>query len=563
MMPFVEKANGRFEFRGAYGDRLVPKAQRWRWDPDARCWWTDRLERAVPLLEYAKGAAEDEIAAFVADREHAEERAEASRATSADIDVPCPDGLAYLPFQLAGIRYALTTRTGNALIADEMGLGKTIQALGVVNVDETIRTVLVICPHTVKLHWRRECKKWLVRPSIVLVWGAGMRIVPVDGPEGTVVVHIANWDILSRRVDSFDALNADLVILDESQRMKNPNASRTRAALAIAEDAARVLCLTGTPVLNRPEELWTTVHLLDAAHWPQREDFEREYCRVFVDRWGHYKADGTSHLDGLSDKLRGTIMVRRRKEDVLAELPQKRRQVVELDPSNYQLTIAREARALGDARRNMADARERLHAIDAARNREQYADAMRELSGVRMSEIAEISRARHETALAKVQDVIRFVGDCLEAEPKVVVFAHHRDVHAQISAGLRTHGVVGILGGDKIEDREAAVGAFQHDPAVRVFVGSTTAAGIGITLTAARCVVFAELDWTPANMTQAEDRTHRIGQTGSVSVYHLVVDGSIDAMLASALVEKQAVIDAAVGDVPPDESPTVTLGLEG
>ena len=140
-------------------------------------------------------------------------------------------------------------------------------------------------------------------------------------------------------------------------------------------------------------------------------------------------------------------------------------------------------------------------------------------------------------------DVAAFARAC--GIEKVVVFAHHHDV----VDGLMEHfgdAAVRLTGRDSQEQKQAAVDRFQTDPDCKVFVGSIQAAGVGLTLTAASNVVFAELDWVPANVTQAEDRCHRIGQNENVLVQHLVVDGSIDARMAQVLVEKQELADKAL-----------------
>jgi hypothetical protein len=156
------------------------------------------------------------------------------------------------------------------------------------------------------------------------------------------------------------------------------------------------------------------------------------------------------------------------------------------------------------------------------------------------------------TALAKVPAVVSHLESLLEAGEKVVCFAHHRDVIAQIMEAIPQS--VCLTGGMEIEERQAAVDRFQTDDDCRLFVGSITAAGVGITLTASSSVVFAELDWVPGNISQAEDRCHRIGQTESVLVQHIVLEDSLDAKLAQTIVSKQRVIDQAL-DVEPPKPP--------
>lgn len=135
-----------------------------------------------------------------------------------------------------------------------------------------------------------------------------------------------------------------------------------------------------------------------------------------------------------------------------------------------------------------------------------------------------------------------------EQSSKVVIFVHHHDVVAALAQEFGDSCVT-LTGEDSIEKRQIAVDRFQTDPTCRVFIGSLKAAGVGITLTAAHHVVFGELDWVPGNMSQAEDRCHRIGQKDNVLVQHLVLEGSLDSRMARVLIEKQAVIDAALDEI--------------
>jgi SNF2 family DNA or RNA helicase len=177
---------------------------------------------------------------------------------------------------------------------------------------------------------------------------------------------------------------------------------------------------------------------------------------------------------------------------------------------------------------------------------ETLADAVTETSSEDV-DFERMSGVRHDTALAKVADVVAHVADI---DHQVVVMAHHKDVVDGIKEGLEAAGktVVTLTGDCTQSHRQNSVDTFQAGNA-DVFIGTIGAAGVGITLTSASHVVFAELDWVPGNVSQAEDRCHRIGQDSSVLVQHLVVDGSIDARLAEVLVSKQKVLDKALDNV--------------
>ena len=237
-------------------------------------------------------------------------------------------------------------------------------------------------------------------------------------------------------------------------------------------------------------------------------------------------------------------MIRRLKKDVLKELPAKQRQVIEL-PANGCASLIREEAELeaknATAIRALSDAVAIAKLLD---DEEAYADAIASLRKAQGVQFEEMARVRHEIALAKVPAVVEHV---LNASEQVVVFAWHQDVVAKIKEGLvaAQKRVVTLVGGQTAESKDRAVTDFQNGDA-DVFIGNIKAAGVGITLTASSTVVFAELDWVPANVSQAEDRCHRIGQTDSVLVQHIVLEGSLDQRLARAIVDKQRIADAAL-----------------
>ena len=458
----------------------------------------------------------------------------ASRAVDVapNLNIPCPDGLSYLGYQRAGIMYALAHK--GTLLADSMGLGKSIQALGVINASPDVRRVLIVCPASLKLNWRNECRKWLTRANVVRVWPL------LRDAQGTpdVLVDVINYDILKKLPK--DA-SWDLLVLDEAHYVKNPKSQRTKLVQALKKRCARVLALTGTPILNRPVELWPILQIVAPETWDPAGfargkqlgagegagffKFARRYCaahEVWIGRSKHWDFTGASNLEELQEKLRATCMVRRLKADVLKELPAKRRQTIELEIDADEELDA-ERTSWGDSDFEPVKARARV-------------------------QFTEISSARAALALKKVPAVVEHMCDALESSPKIVLFAHHRAVIEALRDQLAMYSPVVITGETPIEERQANVERFQTDPTCRVIIGSIGAMGVGLTLTAASHVVFAELDWTPANVTQAEDRCHRIGQLESVLVQHLVVKGSLDARMVELLIQKQEIADLALDE---------------
>lgn len=513
-------------------------------------WWTHKPESAAKLLDYCTEEAKQALQPTV-------KAIEGSKANDSSLNIPCPEGLAYMPFQKAGIEYA-AGRLGT-LIADEMGLGKTIQAIGLINFQE-FKKVLIVVPASLRLNWLRELNTWLVKRDsfvVTVVDSATTDITRAD-------IVIINYDRI--KGDRFTELmnrEWDLLVVDEAHSVKNNKAKRTQAVLGsydrrkgiktpgLVDKAKCKVFLTGTPILNRPIEVQSIAGALAPKLFGNFFAFGKRYAAGEKTRFG-WDFSGASHLEELQDKLRSSIMVRRLKKDVLTELPPKTRTIVLLNQNGMAEIIQREQSLFGETSYTY-DLFEEVKAdaeIALANNdQEAYNTAVARLDSAIKIAFEDMASIRHELAVAKVPAVIEHLDDLLESVDKLVVFAHHKDVVTALQVHYGDASVV-LDGSTPNEERQAVVDKFQNDPSCKVFIGSIHAAGVGITLTAASHVVFAELDWVPANMLQAEDRCHRIGQRDNVTVQHLVVDGSLDAKLADTLVWKQKIIERALDTAP-------------
>ncbi len=553
MQLFFETARLRWEGVTKFGDPAVPalKAAGFRWDPKHVRWQTADVLAAMKLRDYADDGTRLRLDAEAAAALEAKAAADAaatravaaSRATDADIFLPCGPGRTFLPYQRAGIAFALARP--NMLIGDDMGLGKTAQAIGFVNADESLRKVLVICPASLARNWVREFGFFGSRPLSTGI--ATMKEVP-----GTDIV-IATYDVFSRSTAAAEAIRAatwDVLVLDEAHFLKNGESKRTRAILGAngIQVSKRRIYLTGTPVTNRPIELWPLVHSLAPAEFDDKFSFARRYCNAHRNDYG-WDFSGASNLEELQDRLRATVMVRRLKKDVLTELPPKRRQMIELPADTPELRAALRTEAESEAGQDARLARLRAAVADSEKDGQDYQAAVQALRAGAHVRFTELARVRHLTAMAKAPVVAGHVREVVEAGAKVLVFAHHKDVVDILRRALADPGVVEITGGTAPAKRQGIVDRFQQDPEIRVFVGNIMAAGVGLTLTASAHVVFAELDWAPGNLSQAEDRAHRLGQRNAVLVQHLVLEGSIDAKMAKTVMAKQEVIDAALDNV--------------
>lgn len=537
----LKRDGERYVLECSFDERFEPKSARFRWDPATKAWWTDDKKRASQFANVADEELRGELDGLARERAA---NLEASMATEAAVEVPSPEGLSYLPFQKAGIAYAMARQS--TLIGDEMGLGKTIQAIGVANADESVKRVLVICPASLKLNWLRELGIWLVRDLSIGIADSK------TWPRTDIV--IVNYDVLHKHAERLRTVIWDLLVVDECHYIKNPKARRSAQVYGSKKrgkvivkpiEARRRLFLTGTPIVNRPAELYPVLSAIDGKEWGSWWSFGKRYCDAHHNGFG-WDFSGASNLDELHERLRAVCMVRRLKRDVLPDLPAKRRQIIELSTNGSTQIVERERQAWARYQERVATLEAKVAGLDE-NDKAAYENAVAELRATYQVAFTEMSLIRHETAVAKIPYVIEHLHNAIDEDPehKVILFAHHKDVLLAIAKEFGSKAVL-VYGEVKIEDRQVAVDRFQKDPGVQVFVGGIQAAGVGLTLTAASHVVFAELDWVPGNVSQAEDRCHRIGQRESVLVQHLVFDGSMDATIAKTIVRKQRVIDKAL-----------------
>lgn len=510
----IDKQGTRFVCICTFAEKEIPKAAGFRWDPGTRYWWTPDADKAAKLAnpELAKQLMEEHAAKQSLRKELVDD----SRQADAAIDLPCPEDLAYLPYQRAGIASAL--RRQNVLFGDEMGLGKTIQAIGMINTDSTLNKILIVCPATLKRNWYRELRKWLTRDLLI-----GFGEAKYFHPEAAAVT-IINYDVLHKHVARLRTISWDLIICDEAHLLKNPKAKRTRAICGVDDYTARkegcevveplkarLKCfLTGTPIPNRPIEGFPLFHYLAPEEFRSFFGFAKRYCSAGDNGFG-FDPSGASNLPELQEKLRATIMIRRLKADVLTELPAKRRSIIEIPANGASGAVEAEKEAFAAHEDRLAALRVAVELAKASDRIEDYQNAVGALKAAAQVAFTEISRLRHETAVAKIPYVVEHIRDVVEAGSKVVVFAHHHDVIRAIASAFKEQAVT-LYGETAMDARQAAVDRFQTDPECLVFVGGILAAGVGITLTAASHVVFAELDWVPGNVTQAEDRCMLAGQ---------------------------------------------------
>ena len=437
----------------------------------------------------------------------------------------------FLPFQKAGVQYAL--RQHRCIIGDEQGLGKTIQGVAVAThaVHEGHK-VVVIVPPSLRLNWEREFSRWSPDVTTAVITG---RFNPGTSQLPNADVYIVG----DATIEGWHKLlvgNVGALIIDEAHRAKNPKAKRSLAVRAISQSIGTngyVVCLSGTIVINRPIELINPLHIIGRLQpvFGNESAFKFRYCNPVHNGWG-YTYNGSSNEKELHDLLVGTCYVRRRKQDVLTELPAKRRARidVEITPSH-----------LREYRRVEEDF---LSWVNENGGREAV------LRASRAEVITQLNALRQIIGVGKIPAVVDQCLSLLEAGEQVVVFAHHKKVISALREALEAeYPTVVVAGGTSNEAKQKAVDDFQSGD-VKVFIGQFESAGVGLTLTKASNVVIAELPWSPSVLAQAEDRCHRIGQRDSVTAWSVLCADAgnhkptVDERLWTVLNAKQEVVSS-------------------
>lgn len=451
------------------------------------------------------------------------------------------------PYQREGIAYGLDKK--RLIIGDEPGLGKTLQSIGVIDTAAAY-PCLVICPSSLKINWQREFQKFTDKAALVLAdhvrstWPYLLRM-------GVYQVAICNyeslrkffvWDVKARPGHSFRLQDVVFhpcirefrsVIIDESHRVKDPAAQQTIFTKGIASGKEYVLLLTGTPVVNRPDDLLSQLSIMDRLQdFGGATRFRADFCVDPKDK----KAKPRVSLSVLSERLYSRCLIRREKAKVLPQLPDKTRVDLYVDINNQNEYAMAEN--------------------DLAEYLRQYTEATdREIRRkMRMEALVRFMTLRQLATVGKLAQAIDFIRVFLSSGKKLIVFCSLHEVVDVLAQAFPS--AVTVTGRDSAAAKQASVDAFQGCPSTTLIICSIKAAGVGLTLTASSDVAFLELPWTYADCCQCEDRAHRIGQKDNVTCYYLLGRSTIDHVVYSLIHRKKSIaaqIMATDDDIPTDE----------
>ena len=430
-----------------------------------------------------------------------------------------------LDFQREGLDFLIKS-SGNALLADEMGLGKTVQTLAYISKEKNSFPALIVAPLVTLTNWQREIEKFLKKK------GKNGKIVDNETPSSIMIrngkladigkydFYIINYELLHKRLPDLLKLGIRSVVCDEVQHLRSKTTQKYSAVkeLAALEGLNYRVGLSGTPIYNRGSEIWPIVDILKPGLLGSFKEFCEYFC--YVNEKG--KAIVLENKrDTLRNQLTKHVMLRRKKSDVLKDLKDKVRysEMIPADEKFYKSELSKIWKKLEE---------EQKYAESAFDKSASYHRA--------------IESERQAAGLAKLKNVTDFVTNIMEIEESVVVFCHHKAIHNLLHHSLATYNPASIIGGQTDTVRQREIDRFQKGQ-TKLMIAGLRAGNVGINLTNAKYVIFAELDWSPAIHRQAEDRLHRIGQKNTVFAYYLVGKGTLDEHVAEILVDKSYEID--------------------
>ena len=435
-----------------------------------------------------------------------------------------------LNFQKEGLDFLLKS-SGNALLADEMGLGKTVETLAYLATEKNAFPVLVIAPLVTLNNWQREIVKFLKKKS------RNGRLIDNASPTSSIIrngkskdlgkfdFYIINYELLNKRKEDLAKLNLKTIVCDEVQNLRSKTTKKYSAVkqLAAIDSIQYRIGLSGTPIYNRGSEIWPIVDILRPGMLGSFKEFCEYFCYV-NDKGNAIVLE--NKRKSLREELKKYVMLRRKKSDVLKELKEKVRykEYIDSDSDYY----------LNELNKIWQKHEEELKSAETA-----FAKSS--------SHQRAIQSERQAAGIAKIPHVINFVKNIMEIEESVVVFCHHRAIHQLLHESLQQFSPSSIIGGQTDNFRQEQIDRFQNGE-TKLMIAGLRAGNLGINLTKARYVIFAELDWSPAIHRQAEDRLHRIGQKNTVFAYYLIGNGTLDDHVADILVDKAFEIDSVMDD---------------
>jgi superfamily II DNA or RNA helicase len=440
------------------------------------------------------------------------------------------------PYQSDGARWLLQRAIAGlgGLLADEMGLGKTVQALAMIEalrLSGDTRPALVVCPSSLVWNWQSEAKRFLPDLDTLALSGPDRTRLFERIPSAHLV--ITSYALLRRDIEHLKPHKFSTIILDEAQHIKNPDSQNAKAAASL-RGASRFI-LTGTPVENALSDLWSLFDFLLPGYLGGRKDFRDRYEEPL-------EAPGSSDTRERLARRLGPYVLRRLKVDILADLPPKLEQILEIELTPKQKAaytqIQSAARDQIDAlREKSGDAAARMRVLTALLRLRQVACDLR-LVNPNNSDPAEAS--------AKLDALRELVSEAMDGGHRVLVFSQFTSMLDKIGEAMETDEIRFCRLDGTTRDRQSVVERFQSDSTIPVFLISLKAGGVGLNLTGADTVIHFDPWWNPAVEAQATDRAHRIGQQRVVTSIKLIARDTVEQRVLALQQKKRTLFENAI-----------------
>ena len=514
----------------------LKKVKGWRWCPTDKAYKIALAQRSamINLQKYVNSYSTCDY--FLIGDIEPEKLGDIEPLPELEMDIPLshPDGFGFRPYQKQGVARGMELK--KFLNGDEQGLGKTLQSIATIYGHhlngEFVFPCLVICPASTKINWKREWEAWTNKKATILDnknsdnWQrffemelSDIFITNYESLKKHFVKHMpkdmrSSRDIImDPRIDLFGS-----VIVDESHRCKNPSTQQSKFVLQICHKKEHVILLSGTPVVNKPIDLFPQLAIMGRLPlFGGRRGYLKRYCEG-----GH----GSSNLKELNYILNKTCFFRREKSEVAKDLPEKQRQTIICDITN---------------RRTYNKARDEfvLYLKEKGADDAEIAKKMRGEIMVKMGELKKIS------AIGKLEAAKDFIHQVIDSGEKLIVFVLHHIIVDELIKEFPN--AVTVTGRDNQEQKQHSIDSFQNNSDINLIVCNTKAAGVGITLTASSRVAFIEYPWTYADCAQCEDRAHRIGQKNNVMCTYFLGENTIDEEMYKMIQEKRHIGNTITG----------------
>jgi len=422
------------------------------------------------------------------------------------------------PFQKIGIEFFIINN-GRALLADEPGTGKSLQSLAYI-VHERLNRVLVVCPASVKYSWNNETTKWTYLSPFIINGNTKLTIDVLNSYN----IFIINYDLLHKFFPILSVTQWDCLILDESHYLKNIKSRRTKLAKKLSINIPKILLLSGTPILNKTYEIFTSLNILNEKIWNNWYYFTNHFCNGHKNKWG-YDYSGSSNIEELKSKI-ASYFLRRTKEDVLPDLP----------PKTY-INLPIELKKEDWNKYKMAEDEFIEYLKNIKKKNKNEID--RSMAAERL---VKLNYLRQIASMGKIDSAIEIIENIVSNNKKILVFSAYNEPLKQLYNYFNEQAVL-LIGETQNKDRGEIINKFQTDDGCKIFLAGIKAGGVGVTLTSASTVLFLDYSFVPADMIQAEDRVHRPGQTADkIIIYQLNAKNTIDEKMVNILDKKKKII---------------------